>query len=162
VTAQRLGRLIAAGDGDAVEAAVGSSPRLLTATVERAGQGGWTPLHVAVAECQAGIVRLLLDAGADVDRRDPDTGRVPLHAAVTAGAGDSLEVVDALLAAGADVDATHRRRCERPGHQPGGGGPSPAGRRGPGDGERRPGRSPRVPRRQGLGPSHPVGGPDPA
>jgi ankyrin repeat protein len=221
MTAQRLGRLIAAGDGDAVGAAVASSPRLLTATVERDGQGGWTPLHVAVAECQAGIVRLLvaagadlgartehsrtplhvslehcpdlvplllelgavldapsaayldradeltahlddgvaldggtsgvdllswaalggapttarlllargahadggalqaaaggghlelvrllLDAGADVDRRDPDTGRVPLHAAVTAGAGDPLEVVDALLAAGADVDAT--------------------------------------------------------
>jgi ankyrin repeat protein len=221
MTAPRLGRLIAAGDGDAVGAAVGSSPRLLTATVERDGQGDWTPLHVAVAECQAGIVRLLvaagadlgartehsrtplhvalehcpdlvplllelgavldapsaaylgrvdeltahlddgaaldggtsgvdllswaalggapatarlllergahadggalqaaaggghlelvrllLDAGADVDRRDPDTGRVPLHAAVTAGAGKSLEVVDALLAAGADVDAT--------------------------------------------------------
>jgi ankyrin repeat protein len=43
-------------------------------------------------------VRLLLDAGADVDRRDPGSGRVPLHAAVTAGAGDPLEVVDALLA----------------------------------------------------------------
>lgn len=221
MTAQRLGRLIAAGDGEAVGAAVESAPRLLTGTVERDGQGGWTPLHVAVAECQAGIarqlvaagadlgsrtehartplhvalehcpdlvplllelgavldapsaaylgrldeltahlddggalddgtsgvdllswaalggsadavrlllergadadggalqaaasgghlevVRLLLDAGADVDRRDPDTGRVPLHAAVTAGAEDSPAVVEALLAAGADVNAT--------------------------------------------------------
>ena len=277
MTAQRLGRLIAAGDAGAVEAAIGSSPRLLTATVERDGQGGWTPLHVAVAECQAGIVRLLvaagadlgartehartplhvalehcpdlvplllelgavldapsaaylgrvdeltahlddgvtldggtsgvdllswaalggapatarlllergahadggalqaaaggghlelvrllLDAGADVDRRDPDTGRVPLHAAVTAGAGDSLEVVDAPARRRGRRGRHHRRRGERPGHQPGGGGPSPAGRRGPGDGERRPGRSPRVPRCHGLGPSHPVGGPDPA
>ncbi|TQN41664.1 ankyrin repeat protein [Blastococcus colisei] len=221
MTAQRLGRLIAAGDIDAVQAAIASTPRLLGSTVERDGQGGWTPLHVAVAEGRADIarvlvdagadldartehhrtplhvalefcpvlvpsllelgavldapsaaylgrldeltahlddgaslsdagsgldllswaalggapaaarlllergadadggalhaaaggsrlelVRLLLEAGADVDRRDPDTGRAPLHAAVTGGADDSLEVVRVLLAAGADVNAT--------------------------------------------------------
>ena len=49
VTAQRLGRLIAAGDVDAVHTAVESSPRLLGSTVERSGHGGWTPLHVAAA-----------------------------------------------------------------------------------------------------------------
>jgi len=54
MTAQRLGRLIAAGDGDAVGAAVVSSPRLLTATVERDGQGGWTPLHVTGGATRAG------------------------------------------------------------------------------------------------------------
>ncbi len=221
MTAQRLSRLIAAGDADAVASAVASAPRLLTSTVERSGQGGWRPLHVAVAECQAGIVRslvhagadlaartehhrtplhvalefcpdlvpvlldlgavldapsaaylgrldqlaahldggaplddpaagvdllswaalggapatarlllergadadggalhaaagggrldmvrLLLDAGADVDRRDPDTGRAPLHAAVASDGEDSLEIVRVLLAAGADVNAT--------------------------------------------------------
>lgn len=221
MTAQRLGRLIAAGDTDAVLAAIESTPHLLGSTVERDGQGGWTPLHVAVAEGRGDIVRilvdagadlaartehhrtplhvaleccptlvplllelgavldapsaaylgrpdeltahlddgaslsdagsgldllswaalggapatarlllergadadggalhaaaggarlelvrLLLDAGADVDRRDPDTGRAPLHAAVTGGAEDSLEVVRLLLAAGADVNAT--------------------------------------------------------
>ncbi len=220
MTAQRLGRLIADGDADAVRAAIQSSPRLLGSTVERAGQGGWTPLHVAVAECQDAIVRLLvgagadldartehhrtplhvalehcpdlvpllvelgavldapsaaylgrldeltahlddgaslddasgvdllswaalggapgtarlllergadadggalhaaasggrlelvrllLDAGADVDRRDPDTGGLPLHAAVSAGTEQSWEVVRVLLAAGADVNAT--------------------------------------------------------
>lgn len=52
-------------------------------------------------------MRLLLAAGADVDRRDPDTGGVPLHAAVAAGpSGDTPDVVRALLAAGADVNAT--------------------------------------------------------
>jgi hypothetical protein len=42
MTVQRLERLIAAGDVDAVRTAVQSSPGLLTRTVERDGQGGWT------------------------------------------------------------------------------------------------------------------------
>ena len=50
---------------------------------------------------------MLVDAGADVDRRDPATGRTPLHAAVAAGpGGDAPEIVEVLLAAGADVNAT--------------------------------------------------------
>jgi ankyrin repeat protein len=221
MTAQRLDRLIAAGDTGAVRTAIESSPRLLRSTVERAGHGGWTPLHLAVAEGRGDIVRvlvdagadlgartehqrtplhvalefcpdlvplllelgavldapsaaylgrldeltahlddgaslsdpgsgidllswaalggaqttarlllergadadagalhaaagsarldlvqLLLDAGADVDRRDPDTGRAPLHAAVTGGGEESLEIVRVLLKAGADVNAT--------------------------------------------------------
>ncbi|MGY1803429.1 ankyrin repeat domain-containing protein [Blastococcus sp. SYSU D00922] len=221
MTAQRLCRSIAAGEVDEVRTAVEASPRLLGGTVERDGQGGWTPLHVAVAECQSDVVRLLvaagadlgartehrrtplhvalehcpdlvplllelgavldapsaayldrldeltahlddgasladaesgvdllswaalggapstarlllergadadggallaaasgarlelvrllLDAGADVDRRDRDSGRVPLHAAVSSGAEESLDVVRVLLAAGADVNAT--------------------------------------------------------
>ncbi|MCW2702996.1 MAG: Ankyrin [Blastococcus sp.] len=42
-----------------------------------------------------------------MNRRDPETGRAPLHAAVAAGpAGDAPEIVRVLLAAGADVNAT--------------------------------------------------------
>jgi ankyrin repeat protein len=81
MTAQRLGRLIAAGDVDAVRTAVQSSDRLLGSNVERSGQGGWTPLHVAVAECQADIVRLLVEAGADLDART-EHHRTPLHVAL--------------------------------------------------------------------------------
>ena len=50
---------------------------------------------------------MLVDAGADVDRRDPATGRTALHAAVAARpGGDAPEILEVLLAAGADVDAT--------------------------------------------------------
>src|SRR5438270_499028 len=107
MTAQRLSRLIADGDVDAVRAAVTDSPRLLGVTVERDGQGRWTPLHLAAGGGRLELVRLLIDAGADVDRRDPDSGRVPLHAAVAAGTdGDAPEIVKALLKAGADANAT--------------------------------------------------------
>jgi ankyrin repeat protein len=81
MTAPRLGRLIAAGDLDAVVAAVESAPRLLGSTVEREGQGGWTPLHVAVAEYQADIVRFLVRAGADLGART-EHHRTPLHVAL--------------------------------------------------------------------------------
>jgi ankyrin repeat protein len=81
MTVQRLGRLIAAGDVEAVRTAVESSPALLTRTVERAGQGGWTPLHVAVAECQADVVRALVAGGADLTART-EHHRTPLHVAL--------------------------------------------------------------------------------
>jgi ankyrin repeat protein len=56
------------------------------------------------------VVELLLQAGADVDGRDGDTGRTPLHtavAALAAGPGERVaDVVTVLLGAGADVNAT--------------------------------------------------------
>jgi ankyrin repeat protein len=100
MTAQRMGRLIAAGDGDAVRSAVEASPRLLGSTVERSGQGGWTPLHVAVAECQADIVRLLVAAGADLRGRT-EHQRTPLHVALEHCPG----LVPLLLELGAALDA---------------------------------------------------------
>lgn len=100
MTPQRLGRLVAAGDADAVRAAVTASPGLLARTVEREGQGGWTPLHLAVAEGQAEIVRLLVEAGADLTART-DFNRTPLHVAL-----QSRPAMTPLLRElGAEVDA---------------------------------------------------------
>lgn len=100
MTVQRLGRLIAAGDVDGVRAAVQSSPALLSRTVERDGQGGWTPLHLAVADGQPDIVRVLVDAGADLTART-DFNRTPLHAALQL----HPELVPLLRQLGAQVDA---------------------------------------------------------
>jgi ankyrin repeat protein len=100
MTAQRLGRLIADGDLDAVRAAVGSSPRLLGSTVERDGQGGWTPLHVAVAEGRGEIVRFLVASGADLAART-EHHRTSLHVALEFSPG----LVPVLLELGAGLDA---------------------------------------------------------
>jgi ankyrin repeat protein len=100
MTAPRLARLIADGDVEAVRAAAQETPRLLTATVERDGQGGWTPLHVAVAEGRADVVRLLVAAGADLSART-EHGRDPLHTALES----APELVPLLRELGAPVDA---------------------------------------------------------
>jgi ankyrin repeat protein len=100
MTVQRLGKLIAAGDVEAVRNAVEASPGLLTRSVERDGQGGWTPLHIAVIEEQVEIVRLLVAAGADVAART-EHGRTPLHVALRFASS----VVPVLLELGSVVDA---------------------------------------------------------
>lgn len=100
MTAQRLATLVAAGDADAVRTAVADSPGLLTRTVDRDGQGGWTPLHLAVAEGQEEIVRLLVEAGADLTSRT-DFNRTPLHVALEL----RPEMVPLLRGIGAQVDA---------------------------------------------------------
>jgi Ankyrin repeats (3 copies)/Ankyrin repeats (many copies) len=100
MTAQRLARLIAAGDPAAVRAAVADQPRLLTATVERDGQSGWTPLHLAVAAGSVALVEQLVAAGADLTART-ENGRMPLHVALEHAPG----LVAPLRALGAPVDA---------------------------------------------------------
>ena len=100
MTAQRLGRLVAAGDADAVRTAVVDSPGLLGRTVERDGQGGWTPLHLAVAEGHEEIVRLLVAAGADITART-EHHRTPLHVALQF----CPALVPLLLSLGATLDA---------------------------------------------------------
>ena len=81
MTASRLAGLIADGDTEAVRAAVTDAPELLTSTVERDGQGGWTPLHLAVVECRTDVVRVLVEAGADLTART-EHFRTPLHLAL--------------------------------------------------------------------------------
>ncbi|SFL69406.1 ankyrin repeat domain-containing protein [Geodermatophilus ruber] len=100
MTAPRLGRLISEGDGDAVRTAIDDSPRLLSTTVEHAGQDGWTPLHLAVAEGQTEIVQLLVKAGADLGART-EHDRTPLHIALQF----APHLVVVLLELGAQVDA---------------------------------------------------------
>jgi ankyrin repeat protein len=100
MTAPRLGRLIADGDLESVRAAVQDSPHLLGTTVERDGQGGWTPLHVAVAEGRGEVVRLLVEAGADLSART-EHGRDPLHTALERAPA----LVPLLRELGAPVDA---------------------------------------------------------
>src|SRR5690242_18284238 len=100
MTVQRLVRLIAAGDVDEVRTAVAQNPRLLARAVERDGQGGWTPLHVAVAEQQEKIVRLLVEAGADLSA-PTEQGRTPLHVALE----QAPDLVGVLRELGAPVDA---------------------------------------------------------
>ena len=100
MTAQRLGRLVTAGDADAVRAAVTAAPGLLGRTVERADQGGWTPLHLAVAEGHAEIVGILVEAGADLGART-EHHRTPLHVALQFRPA----LVTLLLRLGAVLDA---------------------------------------------------------
>ncbi|MCW2507775.1 MAG: Ankyrin repeat-containing protein [Modestobacter sp.] len=100
MTAQRLARLIAAGDADPVQNAVTAQPRLLTATVEHFGQSGWTPLHLAVAAGNADLVEQLVAAGADLAART-EGGRSPLHVALE----HAPDLVALLRRLGAPVDA---------------------------------------------------------
>jgi ankyrin repeat protein len=100
MTAQRLSRLIADGDAPAVRRAVDAQPRLLSTPVERDGQGGWTPLHLAVAAGHRDVVSELVAAGADVTLRTED-GRTPLHVALR----HSPDLVELLRELGAPLDA---------------------------------------------------------
>eukprot|EP00744_Colponema_vietnamica_P016646 GILI01023358.1.p1 GENE.GILI01023358.1~~GILI01023358.1.p1 ORF type:complete len:285 (+),score=37.94 GILI01023358.1:173-1027(+) len=72
------------------------------ADVQRADSSGFTPLHIASAESFVAAVLQLLARGADVNARNADW-QTALHDSVVHDA--SASVTQALLAAGADVDA---------------------------------------------------------
>ena len=67
---------------------------------EERGTGGSTPLHLAIAEEKAELVRQILEKGASQETKD-DYGYTPLLEAVKYGASE--EIVDLLLEHGADV-----------------------------------------------------------
>ena len=89
-------------------AASGGSVAAVELLLARGADPDAGALHAAAATGRPDVVECLLAAGAAVDRRDPGTGRTPLHAAVSAGPdqGDAATVVGVLLNAGADVNAT--------------------------------------------------------
>ena len=66
---------------------------------------GATPLHDAAWAGHAGVARLLIRHGADVNARHKEAGSTPLHYAVLM---NRREVVDVLLEAGADLRAPFR------------------------------------------------------
>ena len=77
---------------------------------------GFSPLHIAISESRTSLIKLLLEAKADVEQKDPD-GRIPLVIAITVDDhahdhggshemhGHQEEMVDLLLKAGANVHA---------------------------------------------------------
>ncbi len=101
---------IKGGDVDGLAALLAERPELARALVVDASRGpdGRSALHL-VADWPghlphgAEMVRLLVAAGADVDARPgPGGGETALHWAASA---DDVEVLDALLDAGADIEA---------------------------------------------------------
>lgn len=90
----------AVGRVDRVRANIDDDPE----SVRRLSPDGYSALHLAAFFGKPEIARLLLDAGAAVDRYTTnDLANQPLHAAA---AGRHIEICRLLLAAGADVDAT--------------------------------------------------------
>ena len=74
------------------------------ATISSGGECGESPLHwMAILGDPAGI-RLLIEAGANIDTVD-DEGNTPLHSAVTARQADAVEF---LIQRGAEVNRRNR------------------------------------------------------
>ncbi|HET6948886.1 MAG TPA: ankyrin repeat domain-containing protein [Acidimicrobiales bacterium] len=102
------GAAIDSGDAEALAALLAAHPGL---AAERIGDDRMsrTLLHAAAdfpghRPHAAAIVRLLIDAGAEVDGRFAGPHReTPLH---WAASNDDVELVDVLLDAGADIEAT--------------------------------------------------------
>jgi uncharacterized protein len=94
---------IRSGDVEALRRMIGEHPQVATARFD-----GRTALHVVTDwpgyfPNGPAIVRLLIASGADPDARaDGQSGETPLH---WAASSDDLDVADALIEAGADIEA---------------------------------------------------------
>lgn len=92
--------MAALGRADDLLARLDAEPSLLS----RYSHDGWTLLHLAGFFAHDGLVRRLLERGADVRARSVNAmTNEPLHAAVAGRV--PLETIAALLAAGADANA---------------------------------------------------------
>ncbi len=69
-------------------------------------KGGFPPLHLAAGTGNPDLVRVLIEAGADVGAKDDSTWSTPLHMA--AMQNNDPAVVELLISSGADVDAVNK------------------------------------------------------
>lgn len=95
--AGEIHRAIEAGDTELVATLLGADPALVSAPDQ--SQYRDLPLHVAAAQGNVEIARLLLDAGAEVDAGDSDLSTA-LHVAAVRG---QLDMVNLLMERGADL-----------------------------------------------------------
>jgi ankyrin repeat protein len=96
---QAVMRAAQSGDLDALRAGLDAHPEWIDAL-----GGGFekaTALHLAVLRNQHAATRLLIERGADLNRRDFPDNAAPLHFAAVHG---DLETIRLLVEAGADVD----------------------------------------------------------
>lgn len=96
---QAIMRAAQSGDLDALRAGLDAHPEWIDAL-----GGGFqkaTALHLAVLRNQHAAARLLIERGADPNRRDFPDNAAPLHFAAAHG---DLETIRLLLEAGADID----------------------------------------------------------
>src|SRR5262249_27835660 len=112
-TAVELRTAVHAGDVDAIQRLLRNDPALATARVIGRGDGTGTALHLVpdwpgYFPNGPAVVRLLISAGADPNAlttgREPDPGpgsETPLHYAASS---DDVDVAEALIAGGADLE----------------------------------------------------------
>jgi ankyrin repeat protein len=96
---QTIMRAAQSGDLDALRAGLDAHPEWIDAL-----GGGFekaTALHLAVLRNQHAATRLLIERGADLNRRDFPDNAAPLHFAAVHG---DMETIRLLVEAGADVD----------------------------------------------------------
>jgi ankyrin repeat protein len=97
---QRFFEACAKGEIDTLRSLLASDPALVRAAHTNEPHGGWTGLHEAAKQGQAGAVRVLLAHGANPNAREEGDNTYPLH---WAAAHRDVESVRALLDAGGDV-----------------------------------------------------------
>ena len=88
------------GDADGLRGLLAKNPSLVRAENPKAQDRGWTGLHNAAKSGHAAAVRVLLEHGADPNRREAGDNTYPLH---WAAARELFQVVRLLLDAGGDA-----------------------------------------------------------
>jgi ankyrin repeat protein len=97
------------GDLQTLKQLIAENPDSVRESLETQDQ----PLHIACWQKFESIVKLLIQAGADVNARG-DFGATPLHYAVYEGDEYSTPIVKALLNAGADPNIKDNRSSATP------------------------------------------------